>query len=208
MPMQPMPTIIGYGLPDSGASTLIVVKRLHSIIREQTGIARQPTQAQLNLNAKRMRKVKYKGGAAVVVGVRTGTMPADDEEDEDEEDVPSNVHDNRPPSSTLSVEPQNIDTSFRAPGAGAPSRATRQAQAAAGYGKNSSPPTELENIEEAAFVCDIVESVRTRRHRSTCPAEHCSYCDICDRLEPRPETSSPRVVADRKDVGPDKPKLS
>lgn len=52
MPMQPMPTIIGYGLPDSGASTLIVVKRLHSIIREQTGIARQPTQAQLNLNAK------------------------------------------------------------------------------------------------------------------------------------------------------------
>ncbi|EJK57380.1 hypothetical protein THAOC_22581 [Thalassiosira oceanica] len=67
-------------------------------------------------------------------------------------------------------------------------------------------------IEEAAFVGDIVESVRTRRHRSTCLAEHCSDCDICDRLEPRsPLTSrprTPRVVADQKDVGPDKPKLS
>ena len=68
-----------------------------------------------SLRTRRMsstRKAKHKGGVAVVIGVRKGTMPVDDD-DEEEEEVPSDVVGHIPESSTRSVVPQNIDTSFR-----------------------------------------------------------------------------------------------
>ena len=60
------------------------------------------------------RKVKYKGGVSVVVGVGKGAMPVDDDdEDDDEDEVPPPNDDNLLISSTQSVDPQDIDTSCR-----------------------------------------------------------------------------------------------
>ncbi|EJK57699.1 hypothetical protein THAOC_22223 [Thalassiosira oceanica] len=87
-----------------------------------------------------------------------------------------------------------LSTGLLGPRGWAPSRGNTPSAGGSRIRKELKPADGAgEYIEEAAFVGDIVESVRTRRHRSTCLAEHCSDCDICDRLEPRsPLTSRPR----------------